>query len=78
MLHGCVVPSHKIDAVGAGVVSLEPGDKVFGFTRFGAYATHVTVPEGYARKMPSEWNFAEGASFVVQGMMLEKAHPCSV
>ena len=42
--------------------------QVFGFTRFGAYASHVVVPELYCRKLPPGWTFEQGASFVVQGL----------
>ena len=61
--------SGEIDLLGeACTSSLRKGDRVFGFTRFGAYTTHLNVREEYVRKMPEKWNFAQGASFVVQGL----------
>lgn len=58
----------QVDEVGPGVTLLEKGDRVYGFTRFGAYVSHVNVPETYCRRMPSSWSFAEGAAFLVQGL----------
>lgn len=40
--------------------------QVFGFTLFGAYASHVVVPEGYCRPLPQGWTYEQGASFVVR------------
>ncbi|KAJ3186027.1 hypothetical protein HDU85_000941 [Gaertneriomyces sp. JEL0708] len=42
------------------------GQRVFGTTRFGAYATHINADENYLRPLPEEWSFEEGAAFPVQ------------
>ena len=44
------------------------GDRVFGFTRFGAYADRLTQRAAFLRKIPDGWSFAEAASVMVQGM----------
>ena len=61
----------------AGVVSemgssvrtdLEVGDRVYGCTRFGGYATVVDVPAQHCRRIPENWRFAEGAAFPAQSL----------
>jgi len=47
---------------------LRPGDRVMGFTRFGAYSTHVNVGTPFIRRIPDEWSYAQGAGFVVQAL----------
>lgn len=60
--------SGVVESIGDGCqTSLRVGDKVYGFTRFGSYVSHLNVNEYYVRKLPEKWTFAEGASFVVQG-----------
>ena len=54
---------------------LRPGDRVMGFTRFGAFSTHVNVPRSFVRKMPEEWSFEQGASFLVQACFLDLTNP---
>ena len=34
-----------VEAVGAGVTRFRPGDRVFGFSMFGAHAEYLTMPE---------------------------------
>jgi NADPH:quinone reductase-like Zn-dependent oxidoreductase len=51
-----------VDATGANV-GLERGQRVFGVTRFGAYASHVVVPGHQLFALPERWSFAEAASF---------------
>ena len=46
----------------------EPGDRVFGFTRFGAYTDTITQRAAFLRKIPDGWSYAEAASVMVQGM----------
>ena len=46
----------------------QPGQRVFGFTRFGAYADIVRVPPDYLWPLPSSWTFTDGASFLVQAL----------
>ncbi len=45
-----------------------PGDRVFGLTRFGAYATAVNLDVRYLLPIPAEWSFAEAAAFPVQAL----------
>ena len=55
-------------AVGTAVSTLKPGDRVMGVTRFGGYATHLNTDARYAIPLPDHWTFAEGASYLVQGL----------
>lgn len=48
--------------------TIKAGDPVYGFTRFGAYASHLNVPLAYVRPLPSSFSFAQGAAFIVQGL----------
>lgn len=57
--------SGVVSGVGERVSSFAPGDRVFGVTRFGAYATDVVVPESFLSKMPSELDFVQAGSFLV-------------
>ncbi len=54
----------EVEAVGGGVTSFAPGDKVFGFSpnRFGAHAEYVAVPErGSVATMPANLTYEEAA-----------------
>ena len=44
------------------------GDKVYGFTRFGAYTSRINVSEHFVKKFPDSWSFEEAAAFLVQGL----------
>ena len=57
--------SGVVSAVGEGVSAFVPGDRVFGVTRFGAYASDVVVPEQFLSKLPSELDWVQGGSFLV-------------
>jgi NADPH:quinone reductase-like Zn-dependent oxidoreductase len=57
-----------IDAVGPGVQRWLAGDRVVGLTRFGAYATDVTVDASYLHPLPADWTFSQGAAFPVQAL----------
>ncbi|CAB9519114.1 Synaptic vesicle membrane protein VAT-1 homolog [Seminavis robusta] len=57
----------------AGVVTnncddFSQGDRVFGFTRFDAYADQVMASPRVLRKLPNEWTFAQGAAFLVNAL----------
>ncbi|CAN0151662.1 unnamed protein product [Discosporangium mesarthrocarpum] len=60
--------SGLVEAIGPNVTDFCPGDRVYGVTRFGAYASHLNSPSYFVRKLPDSWSFEEGASFVVQGL----------
>ena len=54
----------EVEAVGGGVTSLRPGDRVFGWSqnRFGAHAEYLAVPErGSVATMPANLSFEEAA-----------------
>ena len=55
-----------IAEVGSEVQGLNVGDRVMGVTRFGAYASHLNIDHRYVVPIPEEWDFAEGAAFLVQ------------
>jgi NADPH:quinone reductase-like Zn-dependent oxidoreductase len=55
-----------VEAVGAGVEHLRPGDRVMGVTRFGAYTTHLNIDARYVLPLPHDWDFATGAAYPVQ------------
>lgn len=46
--------------------SFEPGDRVLGVLRFGAFASHVAIPATYLRRVPPGWSFEEAAAYPVQ------------
>ena len=48
--------------------SVQVGERVFGFARFGAFRSEVVARAPLVRKIPSDWSFEEGASLLVQGL----------
>jgi threonine dehydrogenase-like Zn-dependent dehydrogenase len=46
--------------------SYQPGDRVLGVLRFGAFASHVALPAAYLRPVPQHWTFEQAASYPVQ------------
>lgn len=56
------------DPSGEATHPIRPGDRVFGLTRFGAYAPAVNLGVRYLRPIPPGWSFAEGAAFPVQAL----------
>ena len=57
-----------IEALGPGASVWQEGDRVLGVTRFGAYATAVTVDTRYLYRLPAGWSAADGAAFPVQAL----------
>ena len=55
-----------VEAVGEGVTSVKIGEQVMGVTKFGAYATHLNISQEYVIPLPTDWNFQEGAAYLVQ------------
>jgi NADPH:quinone reductase-like Zn-dependent oxidoreductase len=55
-----------VEKTGPGVEHLRAGDRVMGVTRFGAYTTRLNIDARYAMPLPADWNFAEGAAYLVQ------------
>ncbi|KAI9148545.1 hypothetical protein H9P43_010143 [Blastocladiella emersonii ATCC 22665] len=66
---GAFVPGTEfagvVEAVGAGVTSLAPGDRVFGAVQVGAYATHVVCPAAGLFKIPRALTFAQAAGISI-------------
>jgi NADPH:quinone reductase-like Zn-dependent oxidoreductase len=54
-----------IAEVGKGLERTLVGSRVFGLTRFGAYATHVVVPRDQVFRMPKGYTSSEAAGFPV-------------
>jgi NADPH:quinone reductase-like Zn-dependent oxidoreductase len=54
-----------VDAVGAGVTTPIPGDRVLALVRFGGQATKVVLPAGHARPMLPGMTFEQGAALPV-------------
>jgi synaptic vesicle membrane protein VAT-1 len=54
-----------VDAVGAEVSDLSPGDRVLFLTRFGGHSDTVCVPAIQALKLPAPMSFEEGAAIPV-------------
>lgn len=48
--------------IGAGVRDLRPGDKVFGFTLFGAYSSRLLVPAEQIRRVPPSISMQSAAA----------------
>ena len=55
--------SGTVDALGEGVTKFKKGDRVLGFTRFGAYTTSIVVSERQIYPCPENWDFADCAAF---------------
>lgn len=55
-----------VHKVGSQVTELEIGDRVMGVTRFGGYSDHINISKNYLEKLPADWTFQEGASYLVQ------------
>lgn len=55
--------SGVVEAVGADVSRVAPGDRVLAYVEDGAFADKVAAPEGAVWKMPDEMPFEHGAAF---------------
>ena len=54
-----------VDAAGAGVTTVHPGDRVIALTRFGGYADVVSVPAAQVYRFPDRLSDAEAAAVPV-------------
>jgi NADPH:quinone reductase-like Zn-dependent oxidoreductase len=52
----------RVEAVGRNVKQFQPGDEVFGFSHFGAFAEYRCVTEDYLALKPANMSFEEGAA----------------
>lgn len=55
-----------IAKTGAGVTGLQPGDRVMGISRFGAWVSDINIDARYIVPLTAEWSYQEGAAFLVQ------------
>jgi synaptic vesicle membrane protein VAT-1 len=55
--------SGEVAELGEGVADLQLGERVFGLTRFGGYASQVCVPRAQLFRVPAAWSHAQAASF---------------
>lgn len=55
--------SGVIYKTGKNITNFKPGDRVFGISRFNAYATHVVVPAQQLFHLPEMRSFEEGGAF---------------
>ncbi len=54
-----------VKSVGEGVTNAKPGDRVIGFSSYGAFAEECLVPAARLVPMPREMDFATGAAFLL-------------
>ncbi|HYP87813.1 MAG TPA: medium chain dehydrogenase/reductase family protein [Polyangiaceae bacterium] len=55
--------SGEVLELGPGVSDLQVGERVFGLTRFGGYASQVCVPRAQLFRVPAAWSHAQAATF---------------
>lgn len=55
--------SGEIIKIGSKVTSFKAGDKVFGVTRFGGYATHINIAEDFVFPVPKNLTLEQAAAF---------------
>lgn len=55
--------SGEVAALGEGVSDLQPGERVFGVTRFGGYSSHVCLPRAQLFRVPAALSHAQAATF---------------
>lgn len=69
---GSFIPGLEYSGVilkkGNDVQDYQVGDRIMGAIRFGAYTTHLNIDTKYILKLPEDWSFEEGASFIVQAL----------
>ena len=57
-----------VEAVGAGVESINVNDRVAWILAAGSYATHVVVPAQFVAPLPKQVSFADAAATIFQGI----------
>ncbi|EMO53035.1 synaptic vesicle VAT-1 family membrane protein [Leptospira noguchii] len=60
--------SGVVISTGKKVKNVKKKDRIMGVTRFGGYSSHLNIDSRYVFKLPSKWNFDQGAGFLVQGL----------
>ncbi len=53
---------------GKNVTDVNVNERIMGSVRFGSYTTHLNIDHRYVIKLPDDWSFEEGASFIVQAL----------
>jgi alcohol dehydrogenase len=53
---------------GTNVKDFDVNDRVMGVIRFGAFTNYLNINYNYLQKLPENWSFEEGASFLVQAL----------
>jgi NADPH:quinone reductase-like Zn-dependent oxidoreductase len=53
----------EVIELGQGATDLAPGERVFGVTRFGGYASELCVPRAQLFRIPGGMSFAQAATF---------------
>lgn len=53
---------------GKNASAFNTGDRVMGSIRFGSYTTYLNIDCRYVIRLPDDWSFEEGASFIVQAL----------
>ncbi|MFX8840871.1 alcohol dehydrogenase catalytic domain-containing protein, partial [Acinetobacter baumannii] len=54
-----------VEAIGAGVTALKPGDRVIGSSGWGGMAEKLVLPAGRCIPIPDEMPFDEAAAFIM-------------
>ena len=57
-----------VTGTGSEVSNFKTGDRVMGITRFGGYASQITISHHYLTKMSDDWSFQDGAAYLVQAL----------
>ncbi len=60
--------SGTVSNIGSNVTDFKVGDRVMGVIRFGAYASRLNIDQQYITKLPDDWSFEDGASYIVQAI----------
>jgi NADPH:quinone reductase-like Zn-dependent oxidoreductase len=58
----------EVEAVGTGATRFRPGDQVYGFVGFGAFAEFVAVPEDRLARRPGNLTWEQAAALPLAGM----------
>jgi len=58
--------SGTVIKVGREVKNVKVGQAIMGVTKFGGYTSHLNIDSRYVLPLPSNWNFDDGAAYLVQ------------
>ncbi|GAB4286992.1 MAG: medium chain dehydrogenase/reductase family protein [Ignavibacteriaceae bacterium] len=65
-----IIPGIEFSGVvfdtGKNVKNFQSGDRIYGSTKFGAYASHLNIDSFYILKIPDKWNYEQAAASIVQ------------